>query len=146
MLAYLKIDPMNCIIDPQGSKGGLYLGNIDAAENITLLKQHSIGAVLTVAARTGVTYHKHQIHTHEVIKADDVETFELRVHFAKIIGFIEEHLKKTNVLVHCFAGISRSATAVIAYLMQCRGLTLDQALLYCKAKRKVTNPNPGFVR
>lgn len=55
-LAYLKMDPMNCIIQPEGYAGGLYLGNIDAAQNVDMLKKHNIDAVLTVAARTGLRY------------------------------------------------------------------------------------------
>lgn len=63
-----------------------------------------------------------------------------------MIEFIEKNIKKTNVLVHCFAGVSRSATAVIAYLMKNKKLSFESALSLCKAKRKVTNPNQGFVR
>lgn len=50
-----------------------------------------------------------------------------------------------NVLVHCFAGISRSSSGIIAYLMNKYGQTFTEALAYCKAKRPIVDPNPGFV-
>lgn len=43
-------------------------------------------------------------------------------HFVETTGFIENALKDPNgsnaVLIHCFYGVSRSATIVIAYLMK----------------------------
>ena len=83
-----------------------------------MLKKYNIGAVLTVAAQTGLKYSKSQIEKHEIIQAHDVESFNLSRYFERIFNFIENNIKNTNVLVHCFAGISRSATAVIAYLMK----------------------------
>lgn len=137
---------MNCIIDPKGSSGGLFLGNLDAAQNVDLLKNHNIGAVLTVAAKAGVSYDKSHNIRHEIIKADDVENYDLFRHFGKMLDFIERNIHQTNVLVHCYAGVSRSATAVIAYLMKTSGWTMDKSLQFCRSRRKITNPNPGFVR
>lgn len=34
---FLKIDPINCILDAEKDKGGLYLGNIFAAYDETIL-------------------------------------------------------------------------------------------------------------
>ncbi len=53
-----------------------------------------------------------------MISAEDMPAFDLSRFFDRIIDFIETARKETNVLVHCFAGVSRSATAVIAYLMK----------------------------
>ncbi|KAB8280029.1 protein-tyrosine phosphatase-like protein [Yarrowia lipolytica] len=50
-----------------------------------------------------------------------------------------------GVLVHCMAGISRSSTIVIAYLMKKLGLTAEQGLALVKKGRKIANPNPSFV-
>jgi Dual specificity phosphatase, catalytic domain len=48
-------------------------------------------------------------------------------------------------LVHCSAGISRSASIVIAYLVHQRRMTLLSAMALCKAARQQCSPNPGFM-
>ena len=48
------------------------------------------------------------------------------------------------MLVHCAAGVSRSASVVVAYLMYKKGLSLDDALDFVKSKRECVDPNFGF--
>lgn len=50
------------------------------------------------------------------------------------------------VLVHCYAGQSRSAALVIAYLMQAEGLGLMDAWQLTRAGRPCAQPNSGFLR
>lgn len=50
------------------------------------------------------------------------------------------------VLVHCEAGISRSAATVIAYLVRYRDFTLEEAFALVKARRSIVSPNHGFVQ
>jgi hypothetical protein len=50
-----------------------------------------------------------------------------------------------NVLVHCAAGLSRSATVCIAYLIRFMHLNLDQAYMVVKCVRPVICPNQGFL-
>ena len=50
------------------------------------------------------------------------------------------------MLVHCYAGVSRSSSTVIYYLMRKHDLSLKDALNYVKACRWFINPNPGFMR
>ncbi len=47
----------------------------------------------------------------------DNEEEEVRYTFFPAFRFIEQQRKKGNVLIHCAAGISRSATLLIAYMM-----------------------------
>mmetsp|Transcript_4160 Transcript_4160/g.13165 ORF Transcript_4160/g.13165 Transcript_4160/m.13165 type:complete len:199 (-) Transcript_4160:464-1060(-) len=50
------------------------------------------------------------------------------------------------VLVHCLAGVSRSATVVVAYLMQAEGWGLEAAFSHVVGKRPRVLPNPGFMK
>ncbi len=45
-------------------------------------------------------------------------------------------LSKIKVLIHCVAGVSRSAALVIAFIMKERGLTLEDAFNEVKSRRK----------
>lgn len=55
-------------------------------------------------------------------------------------------LNGEKVLVHCYAGISRSASVIIYYMMNRFNMSYKRALQYVKARRKVVKPNPGFSR
>jgi protein-tyrosine phosphatase len=47
--------------------------------------------------------------------------------------------------VHCAAGVSRSATIVIAYLIMKKNMTCEEALKFARSKRPIIDPNPGFI-
>ena len=145
MLEYWTLKQMDCIIPPTEDCGGLYLGNLEGAKNHDLLKKTQIRAVLTVANGTGLRYPEEVVNFHEIIPADDVETFDLSQFFEQSIDFIERHRKYTSVYVHCFYGVSRSASIVIVYLMKKNKWPYERALMEVKDKR-IVNPNSGFIR
>ena len=58
--------------------------------------------------------------------------------------FIADHIAKGCVLVHCGAGISRSAAVVIAYLCRYAGMSYAEALAFVKAKRSQVAPADVF--
>jgi protein-tyrosine phosphatase len=51
-----------------------------------------------------------------------------------------------NILVHCHAGVSRSATIVLSYLMKYKSMAFEDARNFVKSKRRCICPNPGFTR
>lgn len=51
-----------------------------------------------------------------------------------------------NVYVHCHAGISRSATVVIYYLMRYHGLSYSTARGLVQCYRPIICPNSGFAQ
>jgi hypothetical protein len=78
---------------------------------------------------------------------DDSPNQDLLSNLPEALNFINWQLEQGHtVLVHCAAGISRSASVVIAYLMMTRGMTLAEAYQYAKSRRPIVEPNPGFIQ
>ncbi|XP_041636528.1 dual specificity protein phosphatase 16 [Cheilinus undulatus] len=62
------------------------------------------------------------------------------------VEFIEKaKASNARVLVHCLAGISRSATIAIAYIMKRMDMNLDEAYRFVKEKRPTISPNFNFL-
>ncbi|CAB4391177.1 unnamed protein product [Rhizophagus irregularis] len=80
------------------------------------------------------------------INITDDPSSNISKHFHECIDFIE-NAKSTNgrVYVHCLAGISRSTSIVIAYLMNSQKIHYNQAFNLVKEKRPNVKPNQGFV-
>jgi len=71
---------------------------------------------------------------------------DLLMHFDECFSFIDEAISSGgNVLVHCFAGRSRSVTIVVAYLMKKHRMSLESALSLVRSKRPQVAPNEGFI-
>ncbi|XP_056602050.1 dual specificity protein phosphatase 26-like [Triplophysa dalaica] len=76
----------------------------------------------------------------------DLETFNISVLFKPAAEFIHTALmEEGKILVHCWAGVSRSATIVSSYLMLKQNMTLKEAINTVKEKRGIL-PNRGFLR
>jgi atypical dual specificity phosphatase len=54
--------------------------------------------------------------------------------------------QENRVLVHCLAGMSRSATIVIAYLLATTPMTAVEATGFVRSKREIVRPNYGFTK
>ncbi|KAJ8796896.1 hypothetical protein J1605_001967 [Eschrichtius robustus] len=64
-------------------------------------------------------------------------------HAGPLCPYLDEALSQNcGVLVHCLAGVSRSVTVTVAYLMQKLHLSLNDA--YDLVKRKKSNISPNF--
>ena len=125
--------------------GSLYLGDMYGCEPY-LLKQNDIGAVLQVLENPP-SLPENMPHLVIAIADRPNET----INFEQCIEFIDIHRKAgKNVYVHCAAGISRSATIVIAYVMKYMFTNVDtknkatSAFKFVKSKRPQVDPNFGF--
>lgn len=79
------------------------------------------------------------------MKVADLAATDLRPALRDIPQRIEEaRLGGKKVLVHCAAGVSRSSSLVLGYLITFRGMTLRQAHDHLKAVRPIIRPNNGF--
>lgn len=77
----------------------------------------------------------------------DTENENLLNRLHQCIDFIEFCLTKSigRCLVHCVAGVSRSAAVAIGYIMKVNQWSYEKAFDRVKSKRSVIEPNAGFV-
>jgi len=59
---------------------------------------------------------------------------------------VKARQENKRCLVHCMAGISRSSSLVLAYLMKHQKMSLKEAFLHTREMRDVIEPNFGFVK
>ena len=122
----------------------VFLGSIGAAHNREVLNRLNITHVLTVAGGFEPKFPSE--FTYECVDVKDVPEERLCVHFDRCLKFIAKCLLDGGrVLVHCFAGKSRSATICAAYVMATEGWTLEQALKAIGDARPAAAPNHGFM-
>lgn len=87
---------------------------------------------------------QHEFHR---LKDNAKAKYDLARIIPSCIAFIHDALNVPNaeVIVHCRAGISRSASVVLAYLMEkCGFLTLRDAMTHVESVRPCVEPNHGF--
>jgi protein-tyrosine phosphatase len=121
----------------------VYLGGSDAAEP-AVLQANGIARVVRLYAgppdvqARGVQYF--------VYPALDVADFDIRPVATEAVHQIQAaRAAGARVLVHCHAGISRSVTAVLLYLMLQYHIQLDEALEALRRIRPCVGPNAGFM-
>ncbi|KAJ3930842.1 MAG: protein-tyrosine phosphatase-like protein [Lentinula lateritia] len=135
----------------------LYISDLSFAENPALLRTYHITHILSILPESLSLPPDAELrlilgYTPVRLQIRDVEDFpfaELAAHLPTTTGFIQTAFKanpESRVLVHCVEGISRSVSVVAAFLMAQYGWTPMEAVGYVKEKRKIANPNFGFVK
>ena len=135
--------------DPAVIVPGLLLGSRLAAEKREVLNLHGITYVINTSKEIP-SYFENDKTTHVAylkLQLEDSEEDDMESCFKQSSEFINSALRNdSSVLVHCQAGISRSATIVIAYLMCNKNMSLKEAYFHVKSKKTNIQPNIHFFK
>lgn len=129
---YFDFDPdnYNMIVE------GLYLGSREAA----IYDHEKFDIIINMEDKL---YYNHIKPYH--FKCEDYN-YPIEKFFGETSKLIEDNLNENKrVLVHCTAGISRSTTIVLAFLIGRRNFTLENALILVHEKRPCIQPNEFFM-
>lgn len=123
----------------------IFVGNVCDAQNLDRLKQFHITHILNSTPDLPL-YWENQ-YKYKRIDVLDLPSQNIRQYFDQATDFIEQALKnkENNVLIHCSAGISRSPTLVLAYMIKKHRLTFEEAFEKMRKLRPIVDPNVSFI-
>jgi dual specificity phosphatase 12 len=134
----------------------LYISNLKSVNNYNI-KKYKFKCILTIIESDKIIKSVQKIAqdnniTHYYIKIDDIPKANLSKYFDSTFDIILDNiLNKQNILIHCYAGVSRSATIIIAFLLKIqhiikKPISVNDMISFVKSKRNIINPNLGFIK
>lgn len=121
----------------------IYIGNRTALYDQKLLKAEGISKILQLLDLELTPDPEYDF---LFIQMKDSELQDLSPVLPIALRFIHQAtLSHKKILVHCNAGVSRSGSIVVAYIMACLRVPFRQALAIVQEKRACVDPNPGFA-
>jgi rhodanese-related sulfurtransferase len=132
---------------------GLLLGSRYAALNETYLKEKKVASIFNCTKDIiFLPCVKRQFRVPVDDNLEDAEIRNLELWSYEIAYKIAHELriakeKDATVLVHCAAGMQRSAASVAMYLIAFHGKTTDEAIEYIQSKRSIAfRPSANFEK
>lgn len=109
-----------------------------------MLDALGITALLNVSSDCPNHFEGH--YQYKCIPVEDNHKADISSWFMEAIEYIDAVKDcRGRVLVHCQAGISRSATICLAYLMMKKRVRLEEAFEFVKQRRSIISPNFSFM-
>ena len=144
--------PLKALRDDEVSEvaPGVFVGGVGGAKNLTRLRACGVTHVVNASPVLPCFYKEH--FQYLVLDLYDSCSESASQFFQDSNAFMANALgegregAKAAVFVHCYAGVSRSATLVAAFLMAHRGMTLAEAMATLKRARPGVGPNAGFMQ
>ena len=118
-----------------------------AAYNYHALKENGITHIISLDSRAYCLW-PDEFHCLHITELEDNQKLENSIdqYFPQTLPFIDDALASGGgVLVHCWAGKSRSSSIVAAYLIKHKHLTRDEALEQIRVSRPQAKPNPLYM-
>ena len=122
---------------------GIWLGNRVAAADVDFLREKKIKAVFNCTK--DLPFEKsvprqYRVPVDDSLQEPDIRNLELWSY--EIVYKIAHELRRAHqeggaVLVHCAAGMQRSAASVAMFLIATQNMTTDTAIAFIKSKRPI---------
>lgn len=133
---------------------GLWLGNRAAAGDVSFAKQKNIRAIFNctkdIPFLNADIPRKYRVPVDDSLQKEDIDKLESWSY--EIVYKIAQEYRRgqaegSTVLVHCAAGMQRSAASVAMYLIATQNMTTDQAITYIQSKRPIAfRPGANFEK
>ena len=123
-------------------KNKLYLGDMFDANDADIIKNKNISCIICVAERLKIINPNPDVKVYNYELSDDYNC-NISLYFEEIGEIIKN---ENRVLVNCAAGVSRSATIVIAYIMKYYNLDLKNTFIRVRYNRNRICPNKNFMK
>jgi hypothetical protein len=117
----------------------LWLGNKTAASDGDWIREKGIDVVFNCTKdfpfHPGIP-RRYRVPVHDNLQPEEIKNME---DWAPEIMYklIAEYKRGNTVLVHCHAGMQRSAAVVAMFLITTQGMTADEAMEFIRSKRAV---------
>lgn len=118
----------------------LWIGSEGDSRNGGFVSKKDIGLIVNATANIPFQNFGEDVDTYRIpVNDNPTENDVMLKHFPIVVLAIDDVLEHGNaVLVHCRAGMQRSAATVAAYLMWKRGMTTNQAFEFINKKKPET--------
>jgi protein-tyrosine phosphatase len=122
----------------------IYISDLDTASCHIVRQKLKIERIISLGEEKATSYFiKDNNHLHFPIRDDGIDSI-LPI-LPTTNAFIRDSiLSNNNILIHCMAGISRSVSVVIAFIMDYFNISYDEAYKFVKSKRSCAEPNSKF--
>lgn len=161
-VADVKPDDAVCQVLP-----GLFIGSQDGSRNLQALTGQRVTHIVNAAAGAvenaypslfqvrrsqrahSICLHRHVFFLLQYLSLEllDIPDFDINPYFQETWKFMEAAISSGGgVFVHCNAGISRSSTLVISYLIKFGNMRYNEAYQLVKTARPAILPNGGFQK
>jgi hypothetical protein len=126
---------------------GIWLGNRRAALNDKWLKEKNITVIFNASKDIPFSpriQKQYRIPVDDNLQPEEIRNMTLWSHEA-VYKVMKEHNEGNTILIHCFAGMQRSAAIMGMYLIAKKGMTWNQVIPYIQGIRPIAfNPQANF--
>jgi protein-tyrosine phosphatase len=126
----------------------LWLGNVRASTDEDFIRNHNIEVVFNCTKDLPFSYAipiKYRVPVHDNLEEEEIRNMSLwSVEIAHKI--MKEYNRGRTILVHCMAGMQRSAASVAFFLIANHRMRVEDAMRLIRQRRPIAfRPNANFM-